>query len=432
MVATHKPAITVVIPTYNWSNALRCAIRSVLLQTMQDFEILVVGDGCTDDSAAVVAAFNDARIRWHNLEKNYGSQWFANNYGCENAAADWIAYLGHDDIWYPTHLEAILRAAREGSADIVTSTMILYWPEGTRGHGIAGVFATGRYGPQDFVPPSAFAHAKSIFGKVVRWRDPDTIATPMDAAFLEDMALTGRKLAATGELTCFKFNAAWRRDAYRNKRVDEQLRMLARIESGVDFRQTELLAVLESVVAQRFIHITAFPSATLAKGEGVRRGRRYKGLESRFENVPKHPVERLTRFDLADQDMPFEWHALETHPTYGTFRWMGPGPRATIDLPVLVDRDLAVRVHVIATLRPELADKIVLSVHGQPLPTQARRHGATLMLEAEVRAADLKDRDRDFGLTIDAVEVTRFCDVGLGEDRRWLGLAVNWVELVPL
>jgi glycosyltransferase involved in cell wall biosynthesis len=167
------PAISVVIPTYNWSAALRCAIRSVLLQTMQDFEILVVGDGCTDDSEAVVVAFGAPRIRWHNLDRNYGSQWMANNYANEHAAGGWIAYLGHDDIWYPTHLSAILAAAQRESAEVVTSAMILYGPEGTGGRGIAGLFATGTYGSADFVPPTAFAHARALYGDVVRWRDPD-------------------------------------------------------------------------------------------------------------------------------------------------------------------------------------------------------------------------------------------------------------------
>ena len=102
MVSLSNPVITVVIPTYNWSSALRCAIRSVLLQTVQDFEVLVVGDGCTDDSAAVVAEFEDPRLRWHNLSQNHGSQWVANNFANENAAGDWIASLGHDDIWHPT------------------------------------------------------------------------------------------------------------------------------------------------------------------------------------------------------------------------------------------------------------------------------------------------------------------------------------------
>ena len=432
MVTTRHPAVTVVIPTYNWSAALRCAIRSVLLQTMQDFEILVVGDGCTDDSAAVVAEFNDPRIFWHNLERNYGSQWVANNYANEHASGGWIAYLGHDDVWYPTHLAAILRAADRESAEIVTSTMIMYGPEGSGARGIAGVFATGAYGPKDFVPPSAFAHAGAMYGDVVRWRDPDSVALPMDAAFLADLAATQRKFAATHELTCFKFNAAWRRDVYRLKPVAEQQRILERIESGVDFRQAEFLDVIQSVVASRFITVGSPATAGVEKGSFVRFNRRQKGLDSRFKASALRRIDRRTRFEITEQEMPFEWHGAEVHPTYGPFRWSGPSPRATIDLPVLFDRDLAIRIHVIATMRPDLADSIKLSVHEHPLDTVVRREGPTLLLEAEVRRADVANTDRDFGVTIDAGGLARPCDVEAGPDNRWLGLAVNWIELEPL
>ncbi|MGH6727146.1 MAG: glycosyltransferase family 2 protein, partial [Pseudolabrys sp.] len=213
MVSAPNPVITVAIPTYNWSSALRCAIRSVLLQTVQDFEVLIVGDGCTDNSAAVVAEFGDPRLRWHNLSQNYGSQWAPNNFANENAAGEWIAYLGHDDIWYPTHLEAVLRTAQNKSAEIVSSVMIQIGPPGTGIRRVAGVFPTGNFSSHDFVPPSAFAHEKSI-GKVVKWRDPYTMVPPPDVTFLREAAAIS-KIVSTGELTCFKFNAAWRRDAYR-------------------------------------------------------------------------------------------------------------------------------------------------------------------------------------------------------------------------
>ena len=431
MVAPHTPAVSVVIPTYNWSAALRCALRSVLLQTVQDFEVLVVGDGCTDDSESVVAAFNDDRLRWHNLERNYGSQWAANDYANERATGRWIAYLGHDDIWYPTHLEAILRAGERESADVVTSTMILFGPDDSGVRGIAGLFPTGAYGPKDFVPPSAFAHTREMYGDGVRWRDPDLIALPVDAAFLADMAATGRRFATTDELTCFKFNAAWRRDAYRLKPVEEQERMLARIESGLDFRQSALLDVLQSVVSSRFLAIQNPSTEGIEEGAIMRMNRRLKGLERRFSPDAIKRIERLTRFDVTDQSMPFEWHPVEVNPAHGSFQWTGPKTRATIDLPVLFDRDLTIRIHVIGTMRPDLVDRIALSVHDQPLATSVRRTDATFMIEARVRRADVPDQDRDFGVTIDAGAVARPSDVGLGADNRVLGLAINWVELLP-
>jgi hypothetical protein len=425
------PAVSVVIPTYNWSAALRCALRSVLLQTVTDFEVLVVGDGCTDDSAAVVAAFDDPRIHWHNLARNHGSQWVANNYANERAAGRWIAYLGHDDIWYPTHLEAILETGSRTSAEIVTSTMILYGPDGSGIRGIAGLFASGTYGKRDFVPPTAFAHRREMFGEVVRWRDPDSVALPMDAAFLAEMAATEHRFASTGELTAFKFNAAWRRDAYRIKSVAEQERLLGRIESGVDFRQAELLDVLQSVVSSRFVPVGNPPTEGVRKGSFVRINRQHKGLDSRFPPGTAKRIEGRTRFGVADQAMPFEWHGTEVHPVHGPFRWTGPKPRATIDLPVVLDRDLTVRIHVIATVRPDLADGIRLSVHDRPLDTTVRRTGDTFLVEARVRPADLDSPDRDFGVTIDAGAVARPSDAGLGADDRSLGVAVNWIELEP-
>src|ERR1041385_1945984 len=101
------PRVSVIIPTYNWSSVLRYSIRSALWQTMQDFELIVVGDGCTDDSAEVVASFQDPRVSWHNLPSNCGSQSIPNNKGLELARGQYVAYLGHDDIWLPQHLEIL-------------------------------------------------------------------------------------------------------------------------------------------------------------------------------------------------------------------------------------------------------------------------------------------------------------------------------------
>ena len=425
-----KPAVTVVIPTYNWSAALRCAIRSVLLQTVPDFELLVVGDGCTDDTERVVAEFNDPRIRWHNLERNFGSQWMANNWANEHANGDWIAYLGHDDIWYPTHLEAVLRTAKHEAADVVTSIMILYWPEATRGCSVAGLFATETHTSQDFVPPSAFAHARAVYGDVVKWRDPATITLPMDVAFVDELAGRGRKFAQTRELTCFKFNAAWRRDSYRLKAVDEQERILARIESGVDFRQEELVSVLQAVVSNRFFPIDAPTTTGIREGEFIARNRRHKGVDRRFSPDELRRIDTPARFDMATQAMPFEWHELERD-GQSIFRWTGPSSSATIDLPVIFDRDLLVRIQVAAMVRPELVDSIRLSMHGQPLDVQIDRSQPLFALVTKLRRSEIAESSRDFGITID-VPVTRPIDFGLGEDRRWLGVAIAWIEVSPL
>jgi Glycosyl transferase family 2 len=426
--AASKPAISVAIATYNWSRALRCAIRSVLLQTVQDFEILVVGDGCTDDSAGVVAEFNDPRLRWHNLDRNQGGQWAPNNFACENAAADWIAYLGHDDIWYPTHLEAILRTARETSAKLVTSVAIMYGPPGSGVRSLAGLFATGSFTSRDFVPPSAFANATSIFRDGVKWRDHNTMSLPSDLTFLREAAAIG-STASTGELTCFKFNAAWRRDAYKTKAIDEQERLLQRIESGVDFRQQEYRDVLQAVISGKFLPLEMPLAANAPDGSITRQFRRWKGTDARHHALQR--IDACARFDMADQDMPFEWHGVEADPKYGSLRWTGPSARATIDLPVAFDRDLRLRIHVIVAA--VAIDRVVLSIHGVTIPHRvARLDGGTFLLEGELDHATMAKPDRDFGITLDVGETIRPMDIGAGDDRRWLGLAINWCELEPL
>ena len=68
------PLVTVVMATFNRSNIIRYAIESVRRQTCVDWELLVVGDACTDDTAGVVGAFEDPRIRFWNLSRRCGDQ----------------------------------------------------------------------------------------------------------------------------------------------------------------------------------------------------------------------------------------------------------------------------------------------------------------------------------------------------------------------
>ena len=73
--------VSVVIATYNRSNVLRLAIETVLWQTYTNWEIVVVGDCCTDDTAEVVASFKAPRVRFYNLRENFGEQSGPNNFG---------------------------------------------------------------------------------------------------------------------------------------------------------------------------------------------------------------------------------------------------------------------------------------------------------------------------------------------------------------
>lgn len=94
--------ISVVIPLYNKEKQISHTLQSVLNQTFQDFEIVIVDDGSTDGSVAEVKKFTDPRIRLI-CQKNAGVS-AARNRGIEEAKSDLIAFLDADDEWKPEYL----------------------------------------------------------------------------------------------------------------------------------------------------------------------------------------------------------------------------------------------------------------------------------------------------------------------------------------
>jgi len=96
------PKVSVIIATYNCADFVVQAIRSVLQQTFRDFEILVVDDGSTDDTAARLKQFDD-KIRYF-YQANAGPA-TAHNLALSHANGQYIAFLNSDDLWAPEKLE---------------------------------------------------------------------------------------------------------------------------------------------------------------------------------------------------------------------------------------------------------------------------------------------------------------------------------------
>ena len=102
------PAVSVVIPAYNQGQYLRGAIKSVLAQTYHDYEIIVVDDGSTDNTAAIAAGFEpDIRYIYQDNQGLAG----ARNTGIRQARGEYIALLDSDDLWLPSFLEAMMALA---------------------------------------------------------------------------------------------------------------------------------------------------------------------------------------------------------------------------------------------------------------------------------------------------------------------------------
>jgi glycosyltransferase involved in cell wall biosynthesis len=230
------PRVTAIIPTFNWSTVLSCAIGSVLDQTFEDFELLVIGDGCTDDTAAVVATFaaQDQRVRWINLPLHGGSQVGPNNEGLRQAEGEFTAYLGHDDLWLPRHL-ALLVSAMSASP---------YGPG--MAHGRVVLVHPGRqpfvfphvswdYRPGEWIPPTSTLHRTSALQRVGGWRahgatgtlDPETdLCARLSTEFGPPRLVP--------HVTSVKLPAAYRENVYRERPNWEQSAWLTRIREAGD------------------------------------------------------------------------------------------------------------------------------------------------------------------------------------------------------
>jgi GT2 family glycosyltransferase len=111
------PLVSVVIPTHNRAATLVRAIRSVLAQTYPAFELLIVDDASTDDTAAHVAPYLGARVRLHRQARNRGAA-ATRNTGIALARGAYVALLDSDDEWLPEKLACQVALFQAGPADL--------------------------------------------------------------------------------------------------------------------------------------------------------------------------------------------------------------------------------------------------------------------------------------------------------------------------
>lgn len=115
------PRVSVVIPTYNYARFVGNAVDSILAQTFTDYEIIVVDDGSTDETARVLAGYGD-KVRY--VHQNNAGQSAARNHGIGLAHGEYLAFLDADDTWLPQKLDKQVRFLDEhGEYDMVFADM---------------------------------------------------------------------------------------------------------------------------------------------------------------------------------------------------------------------------------------------------------------------------------------------------------------------
>jgi glycosyltransferase involved in cell wall biosynthesis len=213
-----EPRVTVLLPTHNRADVLSCAIRSVLWQTEANFELLIVGDGCTDNTPEVVAAFHDARIRWFDLPKAPLSGYANRNIALRQARGRYVAYAQHDDIWFPDHLEKLIAALEACGAEWGYSRPLWVMPDGVILPFSVNLTNDNEFEHflkgENFIPSSCVMHERQALVRVGFW--PEDVPRVADWHCWRRILTTG-PTAAVGYCavpTSLHFRSNWRQGDY--------------------------------------------------------------------------------------------------------------------------------------------------------------------------------------------------------------------------
>lgn len=207
------PRFSVLLPTHNRADVVGFAIRSVLEQTEIDFELLIVGDGCTDATPEVVRSFDDARIVWLDLPKAAGFGYANRNVALRAARGELIAYAPHDDLLFRDHLEVLARQIDASGVDWIHSRALWVTPAGTIAPGFVNLAHDDEV--EDFmvrangIPAGTVVHRRDCFERFGYW--PENIERSGDWEIWRQFFRGGATYLSLAVPTMLHFTADWRR-----------------------------------------------------------------------------------------------------------------------------------------------------------------------------------------------------------------------------
>ena len=211
------PKFSVLLPTHNRSDVLGLAIASVLQQTCIDFELLIVADGCTDDTASVVASLTDPRIRFFDLPKAPYFGYANRNMALREARGELIAFAAHDDLLLPDHLECMAALLAREQADwgysqpLWVSTdgyIVPFYTNLTIRDELESFLHKG-----NTIPAACIVHTRAILEQVGYW--PEDLTSMADWALWRKMiSASSHKLAYLATPTNLHFSANWKKSRF--------------------------------------------------------------------------------------------------------------------------------------------------------------------------------------------------------------------------
>lgn len=313
-----QPVVTVIIATYDRPDVLAVAIRTVLAQDCTDWELIVVGDHCREETGEVVQGFADPRIRYVNLDTNHGDQSGPNNAGMALARGRFIAFLNHDDLWFPDHLTVALRHLETTGADAIVARSALVLPAAAVPGSsdwrvvLRGLGRRGRYDPvQPLGAASAILIKAEAAARVEPWRPARDLYMANSHEWLYRVWRSGAKIWTSPHLSVIILTSSHRPGSYRRS-SPEHADFEQRLAAPADLRRLLLdparalrpsgrsrMAPLVHPLLRGLARLGVPPSELLgrlrygyARGEFIAEIRRLRGLEDTAPPEPASPRER--------------------------------------------------------------------------------------------------------------------------------------------
>jgi glycosyltransferase involved in cell wall biosynthesis len=220
---TAEPAATIIISAYNRPKVLVFSIKSVLASDFQDWELIVVGDGCNEETERAARSFDDPRIRFINLPANTGSQSEPHNVGVREARGRFVFFLNQDDMYFPDHIAASIDFMERSGADFAWSPVLLLQHSGSDTGPIDadsdrvtldGVAAGDRFDPRSFIISSSWVTRRETCLAVGPWLAADKTRLSPSQEWLYRASKQGRRMLYHRHVSVLCIHSGVRRYSY--------------------------------------------------------------------------------------------------------------------------------------------------------------------------------------------------------------------------
>lgn len=218
MVNNSQPVqFSILMPTHNRGDVIAYAIESVLAQTVANFELFIVGDGCTDNTEAVVKDYiqKDPRVKWLPFSKGKGFGYGHRNGVLKRARGKYVAFAAHDDLWLSDHLATHLAYFSEHKDAVIAYTRPLWvHPDGTI---LPSSYNTDNPATKasfmtthNEIPADCVVHTRQAMEKVGYWNAELSVAADWDLWKRIIRQSKSKTIGFISTPTTLHFRANWR------------------------------------------------------------------------------------------------------------------------------------------------------------------------------------------------------------------------------